>query len=153
MNRINLIMAGLFVLSIMSFVLIEKATAYRVSSLVYLVLVGAYGIFLRRNDVFAASTLFFSLYSVNQYLFVELLPAWISIASASLLVLILWWIAYRNEGWPVAIAISILVCELSIVSQYTVLDNRWQAYIVTLPFLLAFQQNATDFRPNNSEVT
>ena len=140
MRKINIFMLVLFAGAVLAFWFVEKTTAYRVSSLVYFILVGSYGIILRRLDVFAASTLFFGLYSLNQYLFDQLLPAWIGILGACFLVLLLWWTAFRMQNWITALTIAILVCELTVISQYTVIDPRWQALVITVPFLLAFQQ-------------
>lgn len=144
MQKTNFFILVLFAGSVLAFWFVEKATAYRISSLVYFILVGSYGIILRRTDVFAASTLFFGLYSLNQYLFDQLLPAWIGILGAALLVMILWWSAFRLEHWITALAVTILVSELMVISQYTIIDARWQALLITVPFLVAFQQIVFD---------
>jgi len=126
-------------LTISGFWLLEPTTPARIGALSFLVLVGIYGIFIHRVDVLVSSSYFFGLFDTYDYLFKQVLPIWIGIVLAVIMIFLLWFIVFGRRGLAVVIILCLLTTELLLAIQYVNLEAKTLILFTILPFVLAIQ--------------
>lgn len=138
-RRVSVIGLFFLILSIVSFWYVESTTPARIGSLVFLLLVGTYSLYTNRPDVTASSAVFFSVFTVNQFLFDRVLPIWIGLIGTVFLILILWLSLFGKERPYFLLLICLLVAELILTVHFINLEPKFQALVVSLPFLFICQ--------------
>lgn len=122
--------------------LLQKTTPERIGSLVFFILVGAYAITMRRNDVIGAAIVFFMVLNSNFIMFDHYFPYWVGILMALAGAFAVWVIIFKRSGWLLAVAGAIALVELSLAIQYSNLTFPAQAFLVASPFILLLQRHS-----------
>lgn len=138
-RRISLAALILLAASIAGFWLVELSTIARIGAIVLLIFVALYTFALDRADVAASCAIFFTVFSVNQYLLDRILPIWLGVIAGVLGILIVWYLLFGSQGWIFAIAASLLAIELLLAFQFSNLNLRFQSFLSVAPFMILCQ--------------
>lgn len=138
-RRNNLILLFLFAVAVLFFGLLQQTTPERIGSLVFFILVSAYAIFTRRDDVLAGSTIFFIALDLILYLFDQILPIWVGAAGLAISALLLWRIMFGRSDWYMALAAALAVLEVLLITQYLNVTLPVQAFLASAPFIVIAQ--------------
>jgi hypothetical protein len=138
-RRISIASLILLAASIVGFWYVELSTIARIGALALFIFVALYAIVYHRSDVAASCGLFFTIFSVNQYLFDHILPVWLSVIAGVLGMAILWYLLFGSQGWIFAVTASLLAIELLLAFQFSNLDLRFQSFLTVAPFMAICQ--------------
>lgn len=138
-RRISLAAIILLLFSIAGFYLVELTTPARIGAIALFLLVASYTWLYNRADVAASCAVFFTIFSINRYLFDTILPVWLSVVAGALAIFIIWYLLFGKEGWIFAITATLLVVELLLALQFINLEPRFQSFLTVIPFMAICQ--------------
>lgn len=138
-RRISLAAIVLLLFSIAGFYFVELTTPARIGAIALFIMVGSYTWLYNRADVAASCAVFFTIFSINRYLFDTILPIWLSVVAGALAIFIIWYLLFGREGWIFAVTATLLVVELLLALQFINLEPRFQSFLTVMPFMVICQ--------------